>query len=145
MRKRRRCPLCRCWFVPHPRLRQRQKTCGRTSCRREQKRRSNQRWRSKHPDYFQGAYSLQKEIYGTRADYKRRYRQQHPEYVQRNRIFVRNWRQRRELRPVSPTSCDLHLTIDSSSPSLRISEVSHTSRDIVVSLSPSSSCPKVSP
>ncbi len=134
MLKRQRCPFCRRWFHPHPGLKQRQRTCGRPSCRREQRRRSNQRWRSQHPDYFQGVYPLQKPSYGTRADYKRRYRQQHPDYVRRNTAFVRNCRSRRELEPVSPTSCDLHLRVGSTSTSIRISHVSHTSRDIFVSL-----------
>jgi hypothetical protein len=93
MLPRRRCPFCRRWFHPHPRLRQRQKTCGRTDCRRKQKRKSDQQWRNEHPDYFRDAYALQKEKYGTRSDYKRRYRQQHPDYVQRNAAFVRKCRQ----------------------------------------------------
>jgi hypothetical protein len=143
MLQRRRCPFCRRWFSPHPRLKHRQKTCGQPSCRREQKRRSDQRWRSQHPDYFRGVYVFQKETYGTRADYKRSYRQQYPEYVQRNAAFVRNYRSRRRSEPVSPTSCDLHLKLGSTETSIEIRQVSHTSRDIFVSLCPSSSCPKV--
>ncbi len=84
----------------------------------------------------QMAYAIQKEIYGTRADYKRRYRQQHPDYVRRNAAFVRNWRQRLRSAPVSPTSCDLRLTLGSTKTSIHIRQVSHTSRDIFVSLSP---------
>ena len=61
MLPRRRCPFCRRWFHPHPRLKERQKTCGRAECRREQKRRFNQKWRNEHPDYFRGTYALQKE------------------------------------------------------------------------------------
>ena len=71
MLQRRRCPFCRRWFHPHPRLKQRQKTCARPDCRRQHKRKSNQQWRIQHPDYFRGVYALQKEMYGTRADYKR--------------------------------------------------------------------------
>jgi len=74
MPPRRRCPFCRRWFYPHPRLKQRQKTCGRTDCRHKQKRKSNQQWRTEHSDYFRDTYALQREKYGTRADYKRRYR-----------------------------------------------------------------------
>ncbi len=144
MAQRRRCPFCRCWFHPHPRLKQRQKTCGRPACRREQKRKSNQQWRSQHPDYFRGVYALQKEVYGTRAEYKRRYRQQHPDCVQRNAAYVRNWRQRLRSGPVSPTSGDLHLTLASTKASIHIRQVSHTSRDIFVSLSPSWGCRNLS-
>jgi hypothetical protein len=113
MLPRRRCPFCRRWFHPHPRLRQRQKTCGRPDCRHKQKRKSNQQWRAEHPDYFRGSYVHQKEIYGTRADYKRRYRQEHPDYVRRNVAFVRKWRQRLRSAPVSPASSDPHLTAGS--------------------------------
>src|SRR2546430_1127145 len=61
MLPRRRCPFCRRWFHPHPRLKQRQKTCGRPDCRHQQKRKSNQEWRTENPDYFRGVYALQKE------------------------------------------------------------------------------------
>ena len=78
MLPRRRCPFCRRWFHPHPRLKQRQKTCGRPDCRHKHKQKSNQEWRTENPDYFRGVYALQKEKYGTRFDYRRCYRQQHP-------------------------------------------------------------------
>ena len=135
MLPRRRCPFCRRWFHPHPRLNQRQKTCGRPDCRREQKRKSNQQWRAQNPNYFRGAYEHQKEIYGTRSDYRRRYRQQHPDYVRCNAAFVRKWRQRLRSAPVSSTSSDLHVTIESERTSIRIAHVSSTSRDIFVTLS----------
>jgi hypothetical protein len=134
MLRRRRCAFCRRWFHPHPRLKQRQKTCGQPACGREQKRKSNQQWRARHPDYFRGAYALQKEVHGTRADYKRRYREQHPDYVRRNAAFVRNWRSGLRQAPVSHTSPDLRLTLGSTKTSIHITHVSHTSRDIFVSL-----------
>jgi hypothetical protein len=136
MLPRRRCPFCRRWFHPHPRLKQRQMTCARADCCRQQKKRSNQQWRTDHPNYFRDTYAHQKEIYGTRAEYERRYRQQHPDYVRRNAAFVRRWRLRLRSTPVSPTSPDLHVTIESERTSLRIAQVSHTSRDIFVTLFP---------
>jgi hypothetical protein len=134
MLPRRRCPFCRRWFHPHPRLNQRQKTCGQLECRRKQKRKSNQQWRTENSDYFCGVYGRQKEEYGTRSDYRRRYRQQHPDYVRRNAAFVRKWRQRLGSAPVSSTSCDLHVTIESEKTCIRIAHVSSTSRDIFVTL-----------
>jgi hypothetical protein len=114
MLPRRRCPFCRRWFHPHPRLKRRQKTCGQPDCRCKQKQKSNQQWRANNPNYFRGAYSsLQKEKYGTRADDKRRYRQQHPDYVRRNAAFVRKCRQQLRQTPVSPTSSDPHVTVGS--------------------------------
>jgi hypothetical protein len=82
------------------------------------------------------AYEHQKEIYGTRSDYRRRYRQQHPDYVRGNAASVRKWRQRLRSAPVSSTSSDLHVTIESETTSIRIVHVSSTSRDIFVTLSP---------
>jgi hypothetical protein len=67
MLPRRRCPFCRRWYHPDPRLKRRQKTCGQPGCRHQQKQKANQQWRSKNPDYFRDAYPHQKEKYGTRA------------------------------------------------------------------------------
>lgn len=138
MPKRRKCPFCLRLFTPDPRVKQRQNTCGRHSCRQEQKRHYDEHWRQRHPDYFQGSYPHQKESYGTRADYKKRYRKQHPDYVGRNAAFVEEYRKHRRRQPspaVSPTSCDLQLSLWSQSIKLSITHVSHTSRDIFVSVS----------
>jgi hypothetical protein len=113
MLPRRRCPFCRRWYHPDPRLKRRQKTCGQPGCRHQQKQKANQQWRSKNPDYFRDAYPHQKEKYGTRADYMRLYRQQHPDYVRRNAAFVRKWREQLRQTAVSHTSFDLRLTIAS--------------------------------
>jgi hypothetical protein len=86
MPKKRRCPHCRRLYSPDPRLKERRRTCGRQECRREQKRQSNEEWRSQHPEYFRGVYQQQKEAYGTRAEYKKQYRRQNPEYARRIRI-----------------------------------------------------------
>ena len=144
MLPRRRCPFCRRWFHPHPRLKQRQVTCGRPECRRQRKRESDQQWRTENPDYFRSVYSQQKAKYGTRAEYMRHYRQQHPDYVRRNAALVRKWRQQLRQQPVRYSSRDLHVTIESKETSIRIAHVSHTSRDIVLTLETSYACEKVS-
>jgi hypothetical protein len=46
------CAVCRVWYIPEPRTRHCQKTCGKESCRREWTRRQQSRWRSKNPDYW---------------------------------------------------------------------------------------------
>ena len=137
MPKRKRCPCCRRLFLPDPRVKERQITCGRRECRREQKRRSNERWRSQFPDYCLGMYPHQRQAYGTRAEYKEQYRKDHPEYVRRNAAFVREYRRRRaerESEPVSPTSCDLRLSVCAQTGNVSITQVSHTSRDIFVTV-----------
>jgi hypothetical protein len=137
MPKRRKCLLCRRLFIPDPRVKERQKTCGRQECRREQKRRLDACWRSQHREYFRGMYPNQKQAYGTRAEYRKRYRKEHPDYVQRNTAFVKKFRKRRRERaaePVSSTSCDLRLSVWSQTSSVSITQVSHTSRDIFVTV-----------
>jgi hypothetical protein len=54
--------------------------------------------------------------------------------VRRNAAFVQKFRQRLRSAPVSPTSPDLHVTLESERASLHIAHVSHTSRDIFVTL-----------
>ena len=140
MPKQSRCPFCRCLFIPNPRIKDRQKTCGRLACRRKRKRRMDERWRRQHPDYFRGMYPQQKQSYGSRAEYRRRYRKQHPDYVRRNAVFVKNHRKRRREQasnPVSSTSRDLLLSVCAQTGSVSITHVSHTSRDIVVTVTQS--------
>jgi hypothetical protein len=82
-------------------------------------------------------YPNQKQAYGTRAEYRKRYRKEHPDYVQRNTAFVKKFRKRRRERaaePVSSTSCDLRLSVWSQTSSVSITQVSHTSRDIFVTV-----------
>jgi hypothetical protein len=137
MPKQRRCPQCRRLFTPDPRLKERQVTCGRQECRRSRKRQSDEEWRSQHPDYFQSTYQQQKDAYGTRAEYKKQYRRQNPEYVRRNAAFVKKYRERRrkeQSEDVSPTSCDLRVSLWKNEGSVSITHVSHTSRDIFVTV-----------
>jgi hypothetical protein len=137
MQKRRKCPFCHRLFIPDPRLKERQKTCGRKECRSEQKRQSDARWRSQNPDYFRNLYPQQKQAYGTRAEYRKRYRKDHPDYVQRNAAFVKKYRRRRNkkaAKDVSSTSCDIRLTVWKQTGKVKITHVSSTSRDILVTL-----------
>ena len=83
-------------------------------------------------------YQQQKEAYGTRAEYKKKYRKENPEYVRRNGAFVRKYRMRpQKAEPVSPTSCDLLLSVWNQTANVSITRVSHTSRDIFVTVSQS--------
>jgi hypothetical protein len=127
-------------FIPDARVKERQQTCGGQECRRARKRQSNEHWRSKHPDYFRGMYQQQKEAYGTRAEYKKQYRKETPEYVRRNAAFVKKSKARRQKggsERVSHTSRDLLVTISGQKTNLTITQVSHTSRDICVTVSQS--------
>jgi hypothetical protein len=135
MGKKRRCPHCWRLFVADARVGDRQRTCGREACRKEHKQQYDRKWRREHPDYFRGTYPQQKEFYGSRAECKGQYRQSHPEYVRRNGAYVRAWRERQaDVEAVSPTSFDLRLTLGKNSTWVTITRVSHTSRDIFVTL-----------
>ena len=46
------CSVCGRWFTPDPRVGQRQRTCGRAGCRRQQKQRSQSSWAARNPDYW---------------------------------------------------------------------------------------------
>lgn len=50
MRKRRRCPYCRCLFAPNPRVKERQWACTKTACQTERRRETQRRYRDKHPE-----------------------------------------------------------------------------------------------
>jgi hypothetical protein len=59
--KKRPCRICRRWFTPNPRLKDRQKTCGDAKCKREWHRKKCAEWNRKNPDYFKTNY-LQKKL-----------------------------------------------------------------------------------
>ena len=60
MRKRpsrkRPCRICRRWFLPDPRLKGRQMTCGDAHCKRQWHRKKCQEWNRKNRDYFRSNY-----------------------------------------------------------------------------------------
>ena len=93
--KRRRCPYCNQSFRPHPRIGKRQKTCGSSSCKKARKAQTDARWRRRNPECCQHDYERIKKWLGEHPHYLRRYRQGHPEYVQKNRE-ARRLRYRRE-------------------------------------------------
>lgn len=54
----RKCLFCGRFFVPDPRVGQRQKVCGRDVCKRKRKRLAHRFWCEKNPDYFKYHYIL---------------------------------------------------------------------------------------
>ena len=65
MRKRlagkRPCRICRRWFLPNPRLKDRQMTCGDSECQKQWHRRKCAQWNRANVDYFRSNY-LQKKL-----------------------------------------------------------------------------------
>lgn len=77
-------------FKPHPRLKERQKSCGDHDCKRQQKRLSQRLLQKLDPDYKQS----QRDWRAHHPGYWKAYRQDHPAYAQRNRIQSKiRWRQ----------------------------------------------------
>ena len=84
-----RCRVCKEWFMPDARTARFQKVCGTATCRRERKRLADARWWAKNGDYDiarQGKKRVWAAAYPT---YWQSYRIQHPNYVQRNREQTR--------------------------------------------------------
>ena len=59
--KKRPCRICRRWFRPNPKLKDRQKTCGDIQCKREWHRKKCAEWNKNNADYFRSNY-LQKKL-----------------------------------------------------------------------------------
>ena len=59
--RKRPCRICRRWFMPNARLKDRQMTCGDDKCKREWHRRKCAEWNKNNPDYFRANY-LQKKL-----------------------------------------------------------------------------------
>ena len=59
--RKRPCRVCRRWFMPNAKLKDRQMTCGGDQCKRERHRRKGGEWNSNNPDYFRANY-LQKKF-----------------------------------------------------------------------------------
>ena len=59
--RKRPCRICRRWFLPDPRLKERQMTCGQTECQRQWHKKKCSEWNRKNRDYFKANY-LQRKI-----------------------------------------------------------------------------------
>jgi len=84
--RKRQCVWCGVDFVPSPRQKDRQKTCGSDECKRRQDILAQKRWKRKESIiYRQGQSDWRKGHMG----YWRLWRAKHPEYVVRNRTLIR--------------------------------------------------------
>ncbi len=60
MTKKRPCKICKKWFSPNPRLRNRQKTCGKPQCQKEWHKKVCDKWNKNNREYFRGIYLKRK-------------------------------------------------------------------------------------
>ena len=65
--RKRPCRICKRWFLPNPRLKERQKTCGMQGCQKAWHRKKCTQWNRKNADYFKANY-LQKKIEAAAPD-----------------------------------------------------------------------------
>ena len=56
-----RCEFCGRFFVPNPRVGNRQRACSRPECKKARKQKAQQEWLSGEPGYFAGRYPYVKE------------------------------------------------------------------------------------
>lgn len=52
MRKKRPCSICRKWFLPDARVKDRQRTCSAPQCQAARRKKTQAAWREAHPSYF---------------------------------------------------------------------------------------------
>lgn len=82
-----RCSECRCSFRPHPRLKLRQKTCGKKSCQLRLRARQRRKYRRENPEAEKDCRDKCRESRG--SGYWKRYRLNHPQATERNRLASR--------------------------------------------------------
>jgi hypothetical protein len=106
-------PRCRKPFVRDPRVKN-QRYCGKKECQRLRKRRWQHQKMKTDPDYRKNQQESQQCWVEQNRDYWRRYRANHPSYVERNRLLQKGRDQKRrrqrlakmdasqEIYPVTP-------------------------------------------
>ncbi len=91
------CPYCERFLTVNPRVKKRRKTCGSSSCQKALNRENSARWRREHPDSCHPDYPRVKLWLQKHAGYLQRYRQTHPDYVEKNRQAQRRRDRRKKL------------------------------------------------
>ena len=61
IRKKRPCCICRRWFLPNTKVKDRQVTCGDPKCQKQWHKKQCAKWNKKNTDYFRSNY-LQKKL-----------------------------------------------------------------------------------
>lgn len=87
--RKKRCRVCREWFMPDARTARFQKVCGAAACRRERKRLASAGWWGKNEDYDTARQGKKRAGAAAYPSYWQSYRAQHPDYVKSNREQTR--------------------------------------------------------
>jgi hypothetical protein len=80
--KKKRCQVCRRWFIPDPRT-SHQVCCDKPECRKRRKAAANKKWRLDNPRYDKSRAG-KKRAWARGRDYWRNYRRTHPNYAARD-------------------------------------------------------------
>ena len=86
--EKKRCPHCRCYFIPHPSVGSRQRACSKSKCQKLRKAKNNKEWRKQNPKHFKGDYPRVKKWLDAHPGYLKQYRLSHCEYKGKNRESV---------------------------------------------------------
>ena len=86
----RKCPWCQGWFAPHLRLGDRQRSCGLSECKRKQNLSCQKLWKERNKGVHRDS---QRDWIKSHPGYWKNYRQNNPDYAQRNRKQSRIRRQ----------------------------------------------------
>ena len=105
------CPYCKTRFTPHPKVGERQITCGAPACKAALKSDNNRKWRQRNPDYHRD-YPRVKDWLEQKPGYLKKYRESHPEYVEKNREAQRVRDRRKKLR------LDIHAQLKRQTPEI---------------------------
>ena len=89
-------PTCRGLFLPNPHV-PNHRYCNKKDCQRVRKRRWQREKMKNDPEYRDNQRDAQQCWMEQNRDYWRRYRDQHPEYVKRNRLLQRERDRRRRI------------------------------------------------
>lgn len=141
----RKCPYCGEYFRPNPKLKSRQKTCGKEKCRREHRRKYQKKWWSKNKRIYNPRYSDTKGRPSRDPETRSSYRQQ-PQVREKHAACMRRWRQKKRLeqgKSVRCTNTDIelmpHQKRELPLPKISVS-VRCTDTDILVSLMNTGRC-----
>lgn len=86
MKRKKRCCWCLKWFDSHVRLKERQKTCGSSTCKRQQNLSNQKRWKRKEYKVY---HQNQQDWHESHPHYWKEYRKKNKGYAERNRIQSR--------------------------------------------------------
>ena len=96
------CCVCRKRFRPHPRLGNRQRTCGHDECQKRRRCVNARNWRARNPEADDADYRRIRQR--DRRGYLRKYRATHPEVREKHAAYMRQWRAARVRDPYRDTA-----------------------------------------